>query len=145
MPTRVLIAALCAAGVLAVGACGDDQPSQEKAQSQVCHARADISEQIDLLGTLTPSAATLEAVKRSIKAIADDLAKMRGARANLSDERRMQVESATATFTSELRTAVEDLGSPRSPGNKRTQTESASAALRDSYRKALEPIDCRRQ
>jgi hypothetical protein len=142
MRTRVLIAALCAAGVLAVAACGDDQPSQEKAQSQVCDARTDVRKQVDVLGTLTPSAATLDAIKQSLKAITDDLAKMRDARADLSDERRTQVESATAIFTSELRTAVEDLGSPRSPGNKRTQTQSASAALRDSYRKALEPIDC---
>src|SRR4051812_17902533 len=90
MPTRVLIAALCAAGVLAVAACGDDQPSQEKAQRQVCDARTDIKKQVDVLGTLTPSTATLDAIKQSLKAITDDLAKMRKARADLSDQRRTQ-------------------------------------------------------
>jgi hypothetical protein len=142
MPTRVLIAALCAAGVLAVGACGDDEPAQEKAQNQVCDARDDIQHQIDELGSLTPSAATLDPIKQNLRAIADDLAKIRDARSDLSDQRRKEVESATATFTSGLRAAVEDLGSPRSRGDDRTQTEIASAELRDSYRKALEPIDC---
>ncbi len=91
---------------------------------------------------MTPSAATLDAIKQNLTAIADDLAKMREGRANLSGERRKQVESATATFTSELGTAVEGLRSTPSASDAQTQTQRASAALRASYRKALEPIDC---
>jgi hypothetical protein len=143
MSTRVFIAALCAAFVLALGACGDGESDQERALDQVCDARADIQTHIGELSRLTPTAGTLEQIKQSLTAIADDLAKMREARADLSGERRKQVESATSAFTSELGRAVEGLGTPRSlSGDARTQTQRASAALRDSYREALEPIDC---
>jgi hypothetical protein len=137
-----LLTVLFGAAVIALGACGDGESDQEQALNQVCDARADIQTRIGQLGSLTPSAATLDAIKRNLAAIADDVAKIRAARTDLSDDRRKQVEAATATFTSDLGTAVEGLASTPSSSDARTQTQRASAALRDSYRKALAPIDC---
>ena len=142
MRAKNLVTVLFGAAVIALGGCGDGESDQERALDQVCDARADIRTHIDELGRLTPSAATLDEIKQTFKAIADDLARMREARGDLSGERRKQVESATATFTTELGIALEGLASTPSPSDARTQTQRASAALRDSYREALAPIDC---
>ena len=143
MPTRVFIAALCAAAVLALAACGDDDESaQEKAQNQVCDARADVKKQVDELASLDLGTATVDGIKQNLNAITDDLSKMRDARGDLSDDRRAQIESATKTFTSELKSVVDSLGSTQSLSGALTQVQNSLVALRDSYREALEPIDC---
>ena len=46
---------------------------QDDAKAQVCDARADISKQVDTLKGITVSAATLDQIQTSLKAIDTDL------------------------------------------------------------------------
>ena len=62
------------AAALALAACGES--TQDKAQSQVCDARADIGKQVDDLKALTPATFTTDAVTKSLDAIRSDLSKM---------------------------------------------------------------------
>ena len=97
--TRALtIIAILAAGLLT--ACGES--SEEKAQTTVCDARADISAQVDDLKAITPATFSTDAVSKSLSAIQSDLSDIRGAQSDLSDDRRQQVEDATKTFTSSV-------------------------------------------
>src|SRR4051812_10717043 len=66
-----------------LAACGG-QSKQEKAQSQVCTARADISKQVKTLKGLTLSTATTSQAKSSLQAIRDDLGKIRSAQGDLN-------------------------------------------------------------
>ena len=70
-----ILTALLDRRCLAVAACGDAKSSQEKAQNQVCDARADIQKQVNELTSLTFSTATTDGVKKNLQAIQKDLGK----------------------------------------------------------------------
>jgi hypothetical protein len=139
---RSWITALIAAAVLALSACGDGESDQERAQNQVCDARADIQKQLDDLGNLTLDTATVDGIRGRLDAIQDDLAKIRNARGELDDQRRQQVESASQAFGTDVESVVEDLGSGASLSAALTELQNSLVRLRDSYRTALAPIDC---
>ena len=88
-PLAVLL--LLAAAVVGLTACG--QSSQDKAKSQVCDARADISKQVNELKGLTLSTATVDGVKKNVQAIQDDLGKIKDAQGNLNADRKKQVQA----------------------------------------------------
>jgi len=64
---RPIFAAPLLAAVLAIAACGDDESSAEKAQNQVCDARADIQKQVG-------SSTSLDQAASQISSAFDDLA-----------------------------------------------------------------------
>ena len=90
------ILVLAAAGALALSGCGGSSSSskQDDAKAQVCDARADISKQVDTLKGLTVSAATLDQIQTSLKAIDSDLKKIAGAAGDLKGDDKSQLQQA---------------------------------------------------
>jgi hypothetical protein len=142
MAMRTYIASwlLVLVAALALGACGESK--QDKAQSTVCDARADIGKQVDKLEGLTISTASASAVQESLKAINSDLSKVRDAQGDLSDDRRQQVEAANKTFTSQLQSIAASLGSSTSLSEARSQLSSALQQLATAYKQSFAGIDC---
>ena len=132
----VLLLALTASTV----GCGESDA--EKAQDEVCDARADLEKRIDDLAGLTPTAATVGTIEDDLNAIEKDLEQIRDAQGDLGDERRREVESANQEFSSELETVADDLGSELSLSEAAAKVDSAAADLASSYEQTLATIDC---
>jgi chromosome segregation ATPase len=139
---RLSITAVLAIAVLACAACGDGESDQERAQNQVCDARADIQEQLSELGSLRLDTATVDGIKQRLNAIKDDLAKIEDAESSLDDQRKQQVESASRAFRSQVDSVVKDLDTSRSLSGALTELQNSLIQLRDGYQEALAPIDC---
>jgi uncharacterized protein YjbJ (UPF0337 family) len=140
MQPSIALASLAVVAALAVGACGESK--EGKAQKAVCGARSDISKQVDKLESLTISTATADDVQQGVKAINSDLSKIKDAQGDLSDDRRQQVEAATKTFTSQVQSIVESLGSSTSLRDAASQLSSATQQLAAAYKQSFGPIDC---
>lgn len=136
--TSALLAAGAAA--LTLAACGESD--QEKAQSQVCDARADIGQQLDDLKGLTASTASLDGIKDAFSAIGNDLQDITSAQGDLSDERRQQVQTAVQSFSSEVKSVASDVVSSLSASDAEAQLKSAVSDLEQGLRKAFQPVDC---
>lgn len=137
-PLLLLVIALVPA--LGLAACG--QSAADKAKSQVCSARADISKQIDYLKGLTLQTATTTGVKNSLKAIGDDLTKIKDAQPQLSSERKQQVQSANQAFRTELESVVNNIGTNLSISNAGAQLKTAVQQLAQSYQQTFAAINC---
>ena len=137
---RTTTAAVLAIAAFGVGACGESD--QEKAQNQVCDARADIKKQVDELSSLTVSTATVDGIEQNLNAIKDDLKKMKDAEGDLDDQRKQEVESATQVFGSQVESILSDVGSSTSLSAAASQLQSSLAQLGKSYQQALAPIEC---
>jgi hypothetical protein len=135
LATGVLVLA-----VLALGACGESD--EEKAMNTVCDARDDMAKQVDELKKLTPATFTTDAVTQNLDAIRTDLKDISDAQADLSDDRRSEVEAATTEFTGSVRAVASDLGTSLSASDARTQLAGALQQLGTSYEQTLAPLDC---
>jgi Tfp pilus assembly protein PilP len=138
-------------GVLLVSvllvACGES--SQDKAKTEVCDARTEISKQITKLQGLTPSSNAVNEAKGGLKVIGEELKKIKDAQHNLAPARKEQVEPATKAFESELKTIAASVEAIISSGDVESalkaagqKLKSALGALATSYRHALAPINC---
>jgi len=125
---------------LVLGACGES--SEEKAQSTVCDARADIGKQVDTLKGLTPATITTDAVTQSLDAIKQDLQDIGGAQSDLSDDRRSEVEAANKAFTSSVQAIAGDVVSSLSAADAKSSLVTALQQLGAAYEKAFTPVDC---
>ncbi len=134
-----LVAGLLLIAATALG-CGESD--EEKAQSQVCDARADLKTQIDDLAGLTPATATADGVKKNLNAIEDDLKQIKDAQGDLTEERKQEVESATQQFTSELEGIASGLTSDLSLSGAKAKLETAGKQLASSYQQTFAQIDC---
>jgi Tfp pilus assembly protein PilP len=137
---RSVSAAAMLFSVLLLAGCGES--AQEKAEAQVCSARADISKQIGTLSALTVSTTSVTTAKTSFEAISSDLTKIRDAQKNLAPARKQQLEAATQTFETQLTSIVNEFTSTLSLSNAATQAKSAVTKLTSSYRQTLAPISC---
>jgi uncharacterized protein YjbJ (UPF0337 family) len=133
----VLIAVLAALGL---GACGESK--QDKAKGTVCDARADISKQVEQLKGLTVSTVTVDGVQNSLKAISNDLSKIKDAQGDLSDDRRKQVQDATKTFTSQVQSIAGSVGKSTSLSEAKAQLTSALRQLAAAYEQSFARADC---
>lgn len=125
---------------LALGACGES--AEEKAQTKVCDARADIGKQIDELKNLTPATATVDGVKQNLQAIKSNLNEISEAQSDLSGDRRSEVEAANKEFASSVKeTTSQALGSVSASDTKAALVASLEQ-LQTSYQAALAPLDC---
>jgi Tfp pilus assembly protein PilP len=136
-PFCVLAAAML---VLALGACGES--SEDKAQTAVCDARADIGKQVDTLTSLTPATVTTDAVTQSLDAIKKDLSDMSNAQSELSSDRRSEVEAANKAFTSSVKGITSELLKSVSASDAKSALVTALQQLKTSYASAFEPLDC---
>jgi Tfp pilus assembly protein PilP len=131
---------LLAAATLAVAACGESKA--DKAQSQVCDARADIQKQVDTLSGMTLATASVDGVTSSLKAIQSDLGKIKDAQGDLNDERKQQVKQANQAFESQVKSIAQTVGRSLSLSEAGTQLTDAATKLADSYRQTLAKVDC---
>jgi outer membrane protein TolC len=135
---RSIVVAAVAAALLC--ACG--QSKQDKAQSQVCSARADIKKQVDVLSNMTASTFTLDGVKSSLQSISGDVKQIASAQGDLSGNRRDQVKQANATFKGAVQDVRGSLLQSLSLSGAKQQLKTAASHLQASYKQALAPIDC---
>jgi hypothetical protein len=126
--------------VAVVAGCGDSK--SDKAMADVCAARDDISKQVDQLTSITISTGTTGQITDSLQAIRDDLSKMADARADLSDDRRQQVDAANTKFQSSVRATLLDVGKTVSLEDASTQLKAAFDRLAASYKETFGAVDC---
>jgi len=136
---RLALIVVACTGLLLV-ACGESD--EDKAQTQVCDARAGIKEQVDELSSLTITTASVNQVQQSLKAINGDLKEIADAQGDLNPDRKTQVESATKTFTSQVKTTAQQVVGGLAAGDAKAQLQSAVDDLAGAYKKAFAPIDC---
>ena len=137
-PLLLLVVVLVPA--LGLAACG--QPAADKAESQVCSARADINKQIDYLKGLTLQTATTTGIKNSLTAIGNDLTKIKDAQPQLNAERKQQVQSANQAFRTELESVVNNIGTNLSISNAEARLKTAVQQLTQSYQQTFAAINC---
>ncbi len=148
---------VCACVALALFGCGsssDDQPAateaptqaatspQDQAASDVCAARADIQTQVDTLSTVGTGDATRNDVTSALTAIGADLEKMKAAQANLTPERKQQVQDSVTAFGTELQAVARQAVADRSKDDAKAQATDAAASLKSAVTESLQPIDC---
>jgi len=134
---------VCVLAPLALAACGSSgKSSQEKAQSQVCSAIADIKTQVDSLKSLTTSTITVDAVKSDVSAISNDIQTIVSAVPELANDKKAQVQAANETFKTQVQGIVSNLTSNLSLSNAKTQLSAAVTSLETSYKDTLQTVDC---
>ena len=114
----------------------------DQAASDVCAARADIQTQVDTLTTLSAGSATKADVTAALEAIATDLQTMKDAQADLTPERKKQVQDATTAFGTQLKDIVRQTVARLATTDAKTQATDAAASLKSAVTETLQPIDC---
>jgi hypothetical protein len=140
--TRVRLGLLVATLLVAATAVGCGESDADKAQTQVCDARADMNKQVDKLASLPPTTATGDAVSGALDAIKNDLKQISDAQGDLNDERKQDVESANQKFSAQLKAVAGDLGTSLSVSGAKAEVESAGKELASSYKQTFASIDC---
>ena len=108
----------------------------------MCTARADIQAQVETLTSLTAASATKASVTSALEAIATDLQKMKEAQADLTPERKQQVQDAVTAFGTQLRDIAAQAVAGLAAGDAETQAKDAAASLKSAVSESLQPIDC---
>ena len=138
--TRLLtLAALALA--LTVVACGGES-AEDRAQSNVCSARADIKKQVDELKSTTISSGALDGVQANLSAIQKDLKQIADAQGKLSDDRKQEVQKANQAFKSQVSDVAQAVVSGLASGGGKEQIETALESLAAGYQSAFAPIKC---
>jgi ribosomal 50S subunit-associated protein YjgA (DUF615 family) len=140
MLRRTGVAALALTLTLAVAACGESK--EDKAQSTVCSARADIKAQVDELKRMTVTTATLDGARANLKAIGDGLQEIAGAQKDLTAKRKEAAQKAGQTFRSEVTEVSRELVASVSLSDGKQQIQAALQGLASSYQAAFAPVDC---
>ena len=140
MKRPLVLLLLFAAAAVGLTACG--QSSEDKAKSQVCDARSDISKNVNELKGLTLTTATVDGVKQNVKAIQDDLGKIKDAQGDLKGARKQQVQAANQAFSEQVKSIVSSVTTNLSLSGAGTQLKSAATQLASSYKQTLGKIDC---
>jgi uncharacterized protein YgfB (UPF0149 family) len=139
------ILVLAAAGALALGGCGGGSSSsskQDDAKAEVCDARADISKQVDTLKGLTVSAATLDQIQTSLKAIDSDLKKISGAAGDLKGDDKSQLQQANKEFVTQINNIASSLVKSTSLSQAQSQAKDALSQLADAYKQTFAKFSC---
>ena len=130
-----------AVAALLVGAgCGDSK--SDRAMTDVCAARDDITKQVDALQDTTISTATTTDVTNGLQAIRGNLTKIGNATKDLAGERRQDVEAANDTFRDSVRKTLSSLGTTVSLEDAASQLKTAFQDLRASYETTLGELEC---
>jgi hypothetical protein len=125
---------------IAVAACGES--SQDKAQTQVCNARADISKQVDELKGMTPATITADAASKNLSAIRGDLQRIGDAQADLADDRRQQVQQANQEFAGKVRDTLTQVFRSTSGADAKNEVTGALQQLATTYQQTYARVDC---
>jgi hypothetical protein len=141
-PATILLAVLV---TLALGACGGGgggSSKQDKAKEQVCSARDDIAKQVDTLKGLTLSTATLDTVQTSLKAIDNDLKKIKDATSDLSGDSKSQIQKANQEFVTKVNSIASSLLKTSSLSQAQSQATAALQQLADAYEQTFAKFSC---
>ena len=138
MTSRLIAAALLAASALS--ACGESD--QDKAQTTVCDARADIQGQVDTLKGLPVSPESIDKATASLQAIRGSLNEIADAQPDLDPDRKQEVQTAVKTFGDQVRTAGAAALSSGATGDAAASIRTAADQLATSFRESFQPIDC---
>jgi hypothetical protein len=138
MTSRIIAAAVLATGALS--ACGESD--QEKAQTKVCDARADIQSQVDTLKGLPASPESIDKATATLQAMRGSLNEIADARADLDPDRKQEVEAAVKTFGDQVRTTATAAVSSGATGDAAASIRTAADQLATSFRESFGPIDC---
>ena len=136
-----IAATLLASLALAAAGCGGDS-AEERAQSQVCDARASIQQSINSLKGLTASTATTDEVRQQLEAIRKDLGTIRSAQGDLNADRRADLQSANDQFADTIRTTAQTVLRSTSAQDASTELRQAADQLETTYKSTLSPMDC---
>ena len=131
---------IAAAATLAITGCGES--AADKAQKQVCNARADIQTQVKTLQSLPVAPSSIAAAKTSLQAIEADVRQIADAQGDLNKERKQSIQSANDQFKTQLQSIVTSFTSNLSLSNAQEQVSAAGTQLVDSYQQTLGKIDC---
>ena len=131
---------LALASALILSACGES--AEEKAQTTVCSARADIKKQVDELKGLTATTVSLDGVQANLKAIRKNLEKIRGAQGDLKGDRKQQAKAATEAFATQVKGVGRQVLGGLTASEGKQQIQTALDGLAAGYKSALGPIDC---
>jgi outer membrane lipopolysaccharide assembly protein LptE/RlpB len=140
MQQRVVAVLLASLALVAAG-CGGDS-DQERAQSQVCDARADIQKSIDSLRDLTLSTATADGIRQQLEGIRKELGTIRDAQGDLSADRRNQLQKANDQFADTIKNVAQTVLRSTSAQDASATVEQAADQLESTYKSTLSPIDC---
>lgn len=138
--SSMLIITLASVVGLALAGCGESK--QDKAKNTVCSARANIKAKAERLSTITPSGAAVSEVESDLKAIGDDLTKIKNAQGDLSPARKQEVEKATQEFTTFAGANLSSILTGLAKGEVTPQLKSAFEKLITAYKQALGPVEC---
>jgi uncharacterized protein (DUF3084 family) len=140
MPRRIAAAVLASVALVAAS-CGSDS-AQERAQGNVCDARANIQKSIDSLKGTTLSTATTDDIRQQLEGIRKDLGTIRDAQGDLSADRRDELQKANSEFTAAIKNVAQTV--LRSTSAQQAQAEISQAAdqLEATYKSTLSPINC---
>lgn len=131
---------LAALGLAACG--GGGKSKQQKAQDQVCSARADISKQVTTLKGLSLSPASVSQISTGLQAIGTDITTIKNAQKDLSASRRKEVQDANQAFEGSIKSIASDLGGSLSLGDAKAQLSAALQQLATSYQQTFAKISC---
>jgi len=138
MTRKPLMAALLSVGLIA--GCGDS--AEDKALADVCSARTDIAKQVDGLKGLTLTSASTAQISDMLGAIRDDLSQISGARDQLSEGRRGEVDDANEAFAATVRETASTVVTTTSIDDAKAELDSAFGELAAAYRSSYAKIDC---
>jgi hypothetical protein len=141
-PAAVLLAVLVALALAACGSGSSGSSKQDKAKQQVCSARDDMAKQVDTLKGLTLSTATLNTVQTSLKAIDDDLKKIKDAAGNLSGDSKSQLQKANQDFVTKVNSIASSLLRESSLAQAQSQATAALQQLADAYQQTFAKFSC---
>jgi phage-related protein len=136
----LLLLGLLLAALAVAACCGESKA--EKANQQVCDARADIAKQVDELKGLTLTTATVAGVQQNLSTIRDGLEQIRSAQKSLNKDRRAEVKAATDEFVSTVTSVVKGLRSDVSLSEARSRITQAAQDLGAAFPASLGRIDC---
>jgi len=137
---RLLLAAVLALS-LAVAACGGES-AEDRAQSKVCSARADIKKQVDELKSTTISTASLDGIQANLKAIQKAVEQIASEQGKLSDDRKAEVQKANQAFKSEVADVGRTLVTGLATGGGEEQIKTALDNVAAGYKSAFAPVEC---
>lgn len=115
---------------------------QERAQNQVCDARAEIQKELNELRGSTLETAILDGIRQRLSAIQQNVATIRKAGDELDQQRKEEAQAASHAFGAQVESVLGDLGQGGSLSGALTELQNSLIQLRDSYQMILAPIDC---
>jgi methyl-accepting chemotaxis protein len=101
-----------------------------------------MAKQVDALKGLTLSTATLNTVQTNLKAIDDDLKKIKDAAGDLSGDSKAQLQKANQDFVTKVNSIASSLLKTSSLSQAQSQATAALQHLADAYQQTFAKFSC---